>query len=105
MTQIVSSIEFAKWILEQPDERAVDMSETTGRSPCGCLMVQYAREVLECNNSDIMCGAIGFTSPVSDQSFRLDGSIGELVPTTWWHLHTFRDCKPHVRRFLEAKGV
>ena len=39
--------EFKAWILAQPDERKVDMYESAmdiKQCPCGCLMVQFARE-------------------------------------------------------------
>lgn len=35
--------EMVKFILEQPDEKKVDMAESCYRDDCGCLMVQYGK--------------------------------------------------------------
>lgn len=47
----IDTKEVVKWVMEQPDDRTVDMGESHW-SPedknfnCGCVMVQYGREVL-----------------------------------------------------------
>jgi hypothetical protein len=35
-----------EYILNKPDETSVNMSENLWSDPCGCIMVQYGREIL-----------------------------------------------------------
>lgn len=79
--KLISRKEFVDWIMEQPDDRPVDMgSSFSSDTSCGCLMVQYGREVLRMNNY-FSCGFSRFIARADDEDAVFDGfSISDIVP-------------------------
>lgn len=59
--------DFVEWVMKQPEDRPVDMSEIHNHSECGCLMVQYGKEVLnlEC---PFRCGYDNWTTNFEEGS-------------------------------------
>jgi hypothetical protein len=46
MTQIVTVQEIKDYVLSQPDDRPLDNLGSFSTDGCGCVMVQYGRDVL-----------------------------------------------------------
>jgi len=80
---MVKKQELIDWIMKQPKSKSVDMLQTNGRklgkNTCGCVMVQYAREVLELDNRLISCGMKSFGGGAT-----LDCNIVKIVPISLW---------------------
>lgn len=89
--KIVEISDFLEWIKTKPDDHQFRMFQTEGKSSCGCLMVQYAREVLKLPDDLIACGYMFFDRT---QTIRLEEEISSVFPPTYWHtISTFGELK------------
>ena len=101
--KIVTKKEFVNWIKEQPDDRLVDMMETCSDQPCGCVMVQYGKDVFKLDIDYIWCGGRKWWSERSTLLGEFDDSV-----TNIWDLFegaysgvknvsTFGELKPLIK--------
>ena len=69
-------VEFIDWTLKQPNDRPLSMNEILSSDKCGCLMVQFAKEVLQIEEpfqatgcSILIFGKRGYTSLLDNSIF------------------------------------
>lgn len=100
--RIVKMTDFSTWVISQPDDRPVKMDSIDGlNEDCGCLMVQYATEVLGAHRIDVRCGFETFGENVNA---RIDVPIDEVMcDDNWKHIRIFADCKKYFELYLERK--
>lgn len=57
----VTKQDILNWIEKQPDDRKINMLNTTLNDECGCVMIEYAKDNFE--------------------------GVTDVGMTTWWHSH------------------
>jgi hypothetical protein len=84
--------EFKQWIMDQPDDRPVDMDEPRGSQDCCCVMAQFARDYLHASPNLINCGMKTFGA---NQDACLERSIWPFLEVTE-EAKTFGEIKKHL---------
>ena len=94
---LVTKEDFVDWIMAQDDSKPVNMSEINGDCQCGCVMVQYAKEVLHMEPSKIFCALSLFEEIKMDSTHnRLNTSILEIIKGHWSEINNFGDLKKRL---------
>ena len=92
--QYITMKEMREYILSQPDEKPINMKVNhtpVGDEQCGCLMVQYAHEVLKMN--DVNCGWCSINNHSGKQA-HTDFTMGRLIDGGFAnHSKTFGELK------------
>ena len=95
-SKIVAHQQMVEFINSQPDEKLVDFDQIKYDSPCGCVMIQYAREhkfapVLE---------GVGTQDFLDHDDHRLELPFHEYIPnyseSLEKMLYTYKELKDHV---------
>lgn len=93
---MIARKEFTEWIMSQPDDRSVNMTNSWNPQSifddCGCAMVQYASD----HGIPIThMGSHGFY--LRDKMItRLEVEIGNLFPCAWAAIKTFGELKEKI---------
>lgn len=89
----INTKEFIQWIMDQPDDRPVNMDVTHMECEFGCAMIEYARD-LGLNLTHV--GAAGFYAD-NKPILWLENPISDLVKATGWrNIKTFQDLKEKI---------
>jgi hypothetical protein len=94
MTTIVTLKELTEWILQQDDDRPVNMGEIRPSDPCGCVMVQYGKE----KGFDFSI-VTSFYWHNNNEIIAIIGNnraIQSLVPIGIWDSKTFKPIKDYI---------
>ena len=95
--QYITMKEMREYILSQPDEKPVNMKvnhSPVGSEQCGCLMVQYAHEVLKLD--DVNCGMNSIHNRRGKQA-HVDFNMGRLIDMGFTnHSKTFGELKKYL---------
>jgi len=92
--KIVTRQEFIDWIRSNHGNKKINMSENKAGDPCGCLMVQYARDKFP--KDFFKKGSCGYESWTNQGRTiaKLDCDICEIVPGwKWANIKTFQQVK------------
>lgn len=96
-SKIVTHQQMVDFINSQPDERLVDFDQIKYDSPCGCIMIQYAREH---NFNPGVCGGVGTRDFLDVDDHRMELAFHEYIPNYSEDLekmrYNYKELKDHV---------
>ena len=101
MTQIVTVKQLHDYVLAQPDDKPVRNGENDANDECGCVMVQYANDVLKLPKN-YACGFNNWNNKGENIEFaRIQGGtrihrIFSLTFTQFCDIKTFGELKDAI---------
>lgn len=101
MTTIVTLKEFIEWILQQDDDRPVNMSEIRHCDPCGCVMVQYGKE--KGFDFSIVTSHYWHNNTEMTAIIGNNRAIQSFVPIKIWDSETFKPIKDYINSEMDGK--
>ena len=90
----INILELKEFALSQPDDREVRMNEDKSSDPCGCLMVHFAKDVLNFSG-EFTCATCLIHG--EDGMVCLSDSIFSLIPNNWENIKNYGDLKKYMK--------
>ena len=94
--KVIKTRKLLKWVKKQPDDRILNMDQNMGSDEniVGCVMYQYARDVLKIPPNKIFCGCETISDDRSKIKYKLETTIFKIFPKAWAHnVDTFGELK------------
>jgi hypothetical protein len=94
----ITKQELIDYINSQPDDKRVDMRQCSVLGNCGCVMVQYSKEILNITDP-FWCGYhVIYVNNFPEYALGADDNIDDIIDGDHWdEIETYAD----VRKFLK----
>ena len=96
MVKIVTAQEIRDYVLAQPDDRPIDNYNPNSEDGCGCVMVNYGRDILKLKKF-----GCGFQSWTGEKRITLEIGIDEIFEAMGWNgfceAKTFGELKKYCK--------